>query len=102
MLNFDGRVVLVTGAAHGIGAATARLFASAGASLALCDRDSFAFEGSHLEILDVRDEDAVVTFIDAVHARFGRVDVLVNNAGGTFHAPFLKTSPRGEETLIAE
>jgi 3-oxoacyl-[acyl-carrier protein] reductase len=102
MLNFDGRVVLVTGAARGIGAATARLFASAGASLALCDRDPFTFAGAHTNILDVRDDTAVRTFTEAVRNRFGRVDVLVNNAGGTFHAPFLETSPRGEETLIAE
>lgn len=102
MLNFDGRVVLVTGAARGIGAATARLFASAGASLALCDRDSFAFAGAHTKILDVRDDAAVLAFTEAVRDRFGRVDVLVNNAGGTFHAPFLEVSTRGEETLIAE
>lgn len=102
MLNFDGRVVLVTGAARGIGAATARLFASAGACLTLCDRDPFIFDGSHTEILDVRDDAAVRAFAETVRERFGRVDVLVNNAGGTFHAPFLEISARGEETLIAE
>ncbi|MEO5878469.1 MAG: SDR family oxidoreductase [Streptosporangiaceae bacterium] len=102
MISFEGRVVLVTGAARGIGAATARIFASAGASLALCDRDSFDFEGAFTETLDVRDDAAVVVFAEAVRDRFGRVDVLVNNAGGTFHAPFLDVSARGEETLVAE
>jgi 3-oxoacyl-[acyl-carrier protein] reductase len=102
VINFDGRVVLVTGAARGIGAATARHFAAAGAGLALCDRDSFIFEGADVHILDVRDDTAVRLFAEHVRDRFGRVDVLVNNAGGTFHAPFLDTSARGEETLIAE
>ncbi|MFI9589791.1 SDR family NAD(P)-dependent oxidoreductase [Nonomuraea sp. NPDC052265] len=52
--------------------------------------------------LDVRDPVAVELFAQAVRERWGRVDVLVNNAGGTFHAAFADVSPRGERTLVAE
>ncbi|MFI6926369.1 SDR family NAD(P)-dependent oxidoreductase [Nonomuraea spiralis] len=52
--------------------------------------------------LDVRDPVAVGLFAEAVRERWGRVDVLVNNAGGTFHAAFADLSPRGERTLVEE
>jgi len=107
------RVAVVTGAARGIGRATALLFARCGASLALCDREAglLAEVAAQVEALgrpvltaelDVRDPEAVDRFVEAVEARFHRVDVLVNNAGGTFVAPFLDTAPKGEASLIAE
>ena len=107
------RVAIVTGAAEGIGRATARLFARCGATLALCDRQEQALADVAAEIeragrpvltavLDVRDAEAVDSFIGSVTDRFGAVDVLVNNAGGTFVSAFLDTSPKGEASLIAE
>ncbi len=110
------KVVVITGAAAGIGAATARLFARCGASLSLCDRDAENLaltaeaamaapaEGAtvHAGVLDVRDAGAVDEFVAATVERFGRVDVLVNNAGGTFVSPFLDVSAKGEASLIAE
>ena len=107
------RVAIVTGGAQGIGRATARLFARCGASVAICDRQAAPLADTAAEIealgrpvvsaeLDVRDPEAVDAFVESVGARFDRVDVLVNNAGGTFVSPFLDTAPKGEASLIAE
>lgn len=107
------RVALVTGAARGIGAAVALAFARAGADLALCDRDAEGLDAVAAAasgagaavvtgVLDVRAPAEVATFLDAVEECFGRVDVLVNNAGGGFAAPFLEVSDKGEDALIRE
>ena len=91
VLGLEGKVVLITGAAAGIGAATAALFAEEGARVALCDRapDFGAGDDPFQRSFDVRDADATRAFVDAVAERFGRIDVVVNNAGGTFAAPLL-------------
>jgi 3-oxoacyl-[acyl-carrier protein] reductase len=107
------RVAIVTGAARGIGRATAAMFARFGASLAICDREADGLESARAEIeatgrpvlsriLDVRDAEAVAAFIEAVAAEHGHVEVLVNNAGGTFFAPFVDVSAGGEAALLAE
>ncbi|MCU0674891.1 MAG: bifunctional aldolase/short-chain dehydrogenase [Myxococcota bacterium] len=83
----DGRVVIVTGAASGIGAATARRFAAAGTQLALFDRDEakLAEVATPLKAqaiaLDLTDAVAVTRAVDDVVRRFGGVDGLVSNAG---------------------
>jgi NAD(P)-dependent dehydrogenase (short-subunit alcohol dehydrogenase family) len=53
-------------------------------------------------VLDVRDTEATATWLEHVAARFGRLDIVVNNAGGTFRADFTNLSPGAEAALLAE
>ena len=87
---FAGQTVLVTGAGSGIGAATARRFAIEAASLVLVDQDGDKLRdmaqtldraGALTIVADVSDPDAVQEFVRQAVDRFGRLDVLVNNAG---------------------
>jgi 3-oxoacyl-[acyl-carrier protein] reductase len=107
------RVALVTGAARGIGAACAVALARFGADVALADRDTDGLDGvaqqvratgrsASTAVLDVRDRDAVTTWVAGVATELGRVDVVVNNAGGGFAAPFAELSDRAEDALVAE
>jgi 3alpha(or 20beta)-hydroxysteroid dehydrogenase len=87
LLRFDGKAVVVTGAARGIGAETARLFASLGAGVMLVDLDGDGIEELASEIdgaralrADVSREDDVARFVDETVSAFGRLDVIVNNA----------------------
>ena len=109
LCRLDGRRALVTGAARGIGAATALALAAFGADLLLCDRDADDLAavaaavtalGRHVrsEVLDVRDRPAVTAWLEAVD----RVDILVNNAGGTFRADFADIGERGQQALVDE
>lgn len=88
MQRFQNKVVLVTGAASGIGAATARRFSEEGASVALLDRNHPGKVAGELPVertlaieADVADPTAVSKAITETVQRFGRLDVLVNNAG---------------------
>ena len=99
------RVAFVTGAARGIGRATAELLGRFGATVVGCDRDGERLASVPLAdaaTLDVRDGAAVDAFVARTVERFGRIDLLVNNAGGTFFAPFLDLSPGADAALVAE
>ena len=112
-LMLTGKVAVVTGAARGIGKATALAFADLGATVAVCDllKDELDETVNELrskgtdaygEVIDVRDGEAVTAFFAAVSEALGSVDVLVNNAGGGFWAPFDQVSEKGESVLIRE
>ncbi len=113
VVRLEGRVGVVTGAANGIGRATALALARFGMDVAACDRDADGLEtlsagvremgrGVHTEALDVRDLAAVEVFAASVRERFGGVDAVVNNAGGTFRADFMAASPKGDRALVDE
>lgn len=93
-----GRVVLVTGAARGIGAATARRLAADGARLVLADLDGPGVEKVATELgqvavqADVTRRDDVDRMIDEAYRRWGRLDVLFNNAGVIRVQPFLEVT----------
>jgi len=98
VLSLTGRVAVVTGAGRGIGAATARLLAQAGAHVALVDRDAAGVTQTAEQIAvaggealaftnDVTDSFAVERTFDRVAEEWGRLDVLVNNAGTLREAP---------------
>ncbi len=112
-MRLDGRVAVVTGAAAGIGAATALALARFGADVAICDRDAdhLAEVAAEVEalgrrarqgVLDVRAGDQVTGWLAEVAATFDRVDILVNNAGGGFFASFVDVNDKGQDALIRE
>lgn len=106
-LDFTGRVVLVTGGTKGIGAAIAEAFLGAGADVVVCGRgvpDTMPAAGGREAVFvaaDVRDPAAAAQLVDRTVARFGRLDVLVNNAGGSPDADAATVSPRFVEKIVA-
>jgi citronellol/citronellal dehydrogenase len=108
---FEGRSVVVTGGGSGIGRCTAHELAALGARVALIGRTREKLENVAREIgqiggsatihpLDIRDEEAVKEGVDAILTEHGRIDGLVNNAGGQFPAPLEKISLRGWEAVV--
>jgi 3-oxoacyl-[acyl-carrier protein] reductase len=101
-VSFNGRVVLVTGGSRGIGRAVVELFAAGGATLAVQFRaaqqaadDTVAAlpGGGHLAVpADLADPEQVRSLIERIIEEFGRIDVLVNNAGIYQEHPILETS----------
>ena len=85
MFSLAGKVAVVTGAASGIGLATARRFAAAGATVVLSDINDATPQaadlGAAFVAVDVSDEDSVASLVAAVIDAHGRLDVMVNNAG---------------------
>lgn len=94
MIDLHGRVAVVTGAARGIGRGVADALSAAGASVVTCDKEP----GCDV-VLDVRDPQALADWAAGIS---GPVDVLVNNAGGGFHAAFADLSAHADETLVRE
>ena len=112
MRGLKDKVVIVTGGGGGIGGATSRRFAEAGARVGVFDRDISAAERVASEIettggaaaafaCDISDHAAVVAAVEHATSRLGPIDVLINNAGWDVFRPFLQTTPDEWQKLIA-
>ncbi len=100
-LDLSGRVVLVTGGSRGIGAGITRAFLAAGATVITCARsDAPTVEGAEHRSCDVRDPDAVTVLVDGIVETHGRLDVLVNNAGGAPSSDAATASPRFHDKVV--
>jgi len=105
---FTGQVAVVTGAGSGIGRCTAHELAALGARVALLGRKEEKLKTVAAEIgeaaktyaCDIREEDAVAKAVSNILADFGRIDCLVNNAGGQFGSPLEKISARGWDAVV--
>lgn len=102
--NLIGRAVLVTGGTKGLGRALAAAYRSAGADVLVCARNEPEQplpEGVHFLSADLRDAAGAEGVVDAVVSAFGRLDVVVNNAGGSPEADAATVSPRFVEKIVA-
>jgi NAD(P)-dependent dehydrogenase (short-subunit alcohol dehydrogenase family) len=102
-IDFTDRVVLVTGGTKGVGRGIATRFAEAGASVVVSARSEGdgVPEGWAFEAADVRDGEQAFAMVDRVVERFGRLDVVVNNAGGAPPADTSTAPPRFTERIVA-
>jgi NAD(P)-dependent dehydrogenase (short-subunit alcohol dehydrogenase family) len=105
-IQFAGTVALVTGGTRGIGKGIAEAFLDHGAEVVVCARKTpleLPHTGNRSAVFfncDVRDADAVTKLIDAVATRYGRLDVLVNNAGGSPQLDAVSSSPKLVEKIV--
>lgn len=108
-IDLEGRVALVTGGAKGVGRGICTRLLDAGAVVVTCGRSEpeslpTSSDGARLVTTfvraDVRDAEAVVAMVDDVVASHGRIDVVVNNAGGTPVVPAAEASPRFSESIV--
>ena len=108
---FDGSTVLVTGGGSGIGRCVVHELTHLGAHVAVVGRSADTLDRVRREVeddggdvstyvCDIRDEDAVVGVVDAVVSERGRIDGLVNNAGGQYRAPLKDITTKGFEAVV--
>jgi citronellol/citronellal dehydrogenase len=108
---YQEEVAVVTGGGTGIGLAVARELGALGARVAICGRRAEPLEAAaaglseegidaHHGTCDIREAESVSAFVQGVLDRFGRIDVLINNAGGQFPSPAESLTPRGFEAVV--
>jgi citronellol/citronellal dehydrogenase len=104
----DGQVAIVSGGGSGLGRATALELAALGAQVVVCGRRqepldetvALADGGIEARACDIREEDQVTDLVAGVMERHGRIDLLVNNAGGQYMSPAEDITPKGFRTVI--
>ena len=100
-MKLKNKICIVTGASQGIGAATTKRFADEGAVVVACDRRAQAIEGAaEVFEVDVTKRDQVDAMVAAVLKKYGRIDVLVNNAGITKDARLVKMTLEQFDAVI--
>jgi len=98
--DFSERVVVVTGGSRGVGAGVVAAFAAAGARVVACGRHEATVEGAVFVTADVRKPADAERVVATAVEHFGRLDVLVNNAGGSPRAMAADASPRFVEAVV--
>ena len=104
----DGQVAVVTGGGSGLGRATALELSALGATVIVAGRKREPLEetvalcegDAHAHVCDIREEEQVSAFVDEVLAGRGRINLLVNNAGGQYMTPAEDISSKGFETVV--
>lgn len=105
-MDFSGQVVLVTGGGKGVGRGISQRFLEQGAEVVICGREAPEQLPNHdgreawFIPCDVRDLEQLQALMSAIDERHGRLDVLVNNAGGAPHADAADASPRFSEAIV--
>jgi NAD(P)-dependent dehydrogenase (short-subunit alcohol dehydrogenase family) len=99
-LGLNGRVVLVTGGVRGVGAGISAVFTDQGATVVTCARRPVEGLPYEFHSCDVRDDDAVAAMVGAIVERHGRIDTVVNNAGGSPYVPTADASPKFNRKII--
>ena len=103
MNRLEGKVVLVTGSARGIGRAIVEKLAAHGAKMVIsCDMGETSYEQANVvhKILNVTDREAIKTFVDEVEKEYGKIEVLVNNAGITKDGLIMRMSEDQWDAVI--
>ncbi|GAA4634813.1 SDR family oxidoreductase [Mycolicibacterium sediminis] len=99
-LRLAGRVVLVTGGVRGVGAGISAVFADQGATVVTCARRPVEGNPYDFHSCDIRDDASVKALVDAIVATHGRLDVVVNNAGGSPYALAADASARFSTKIV--
>lgn len=99
-LRLAGRVVLVTGGVRGVGAGISAVFADQGATVVTCARRPVEGNPYDFHACDIRDDASVKALVDAIVATHGRLDVVVNNAGGSPYALAADASARFSTKIV--